>query len=258
MKNCRVHPTHWLIYAQATVTEGIPPECVLAFEAVTKDGSKLKEFPACIDNLVVVTEAVINKPDSFADAGATAQDSIPIQMIAKYKKPDTVLPPFDDEEVIFKSSDVFALPAVTKNGLDLEKYPESMDNLIVVMQAVLQNKNAFQFAGCHAQSDLLIQLVATGLGRRPHDAVASFAEMAESRFPLFLTMLDLTPLTSRMWLRDCPVLPRGQDGRQLAPGSSFSEVSPATTLPSRCLANVRPTGQPPPSLEALSLPRVRS
>ncbi len=57
--------------------------------------------------------------------------------------------------------------------------------------------------------------------------------------PLFLTMLDLTPLTSRMWLRDCPVLPRGQDGRQLALGSSLSEVSPATTLPSRCLANAR-------------------
>ena len=64
--------------------------------------------------------------------------------------------------------------------------------------------------------------------------------------PLFLTMLDLTPLTSRMWLCDCPVLPRGQDGRQLAPGSSFSEVSPATTLPSRCLANARLTEQPPP------------
>ena len=49
-----------------------------------------------------------------------------------------------------------------------------------------------------------------------------------------------------MWLCDCPVLPRGQDGRQLAPGSSFSEVSPATTLPSRCLANARLTEQPPP------------
>ena len=35
------------------------------------------------------------------------------------------------------------------------------------------------------------------------------------------------------------VLPRGQDGRQLALGSSLSEVSPATTLPSRCLANAR-------------------
>jgi len=145
----------------ATVTEGIPPECVLAFEAVTKDGSKLKDFPACIDNLVVVTEAVLNKPASFADAGPTAQDSILIQMIAKNKKPDTVIPFDDAEEVTFKSSDVFALPAVAKNGLVLEDYPESKDNLIVVMQAVLQNRNAFPFAGCHAQSDLLIQLVAT-------------------------------------------------------------------------------------------------
>jgi len=145
----------------ATVTEGIPPECVLAFEAVTKDGSKLKDFPACIDNLVVVTEAVLNKPDSFADAGPAARDSILIQMVAKNKKSDTVIP-FDDEETVtFKSSDVFALPAVAKNGLVLEDYPESKDNLIVVMQAVLQNRNAFPFAGCHAQSDLLIQLVAT-------------------------------------------------------------------------------------------------
>ena len=54
------------------------------------------------------------------------------------------------------------------------------------------------------------------------------------------------------------VLPRGQDGRQIAPGSSFSEVSPATTLPSRCLANARQPGNLPSSLEALSLPRVRS
>ena len=45
---------------------------MLAFEAVTKDGSKLKEFPACIDNLVVAMEAVFNKPASFADAGPTA------------------------------------------------------------------------------------------------------------------------------------------------------------------------------------------
>ena len=37
-------------------------------------------------------------------------------------------------------------------------------------------------------------------------------------FGAYVTMLDLTPLTSRMWLRDCPVLPRGQDGRQIAPG----------------------------------------
>ena len=106
-------------------------------------------------------EAVFNKPASFADAGPTAQDSILIQMVAKYKKPDTVIPFDDDEEVTFKSSDVFALPAVAKNGLVLEDYPESKDNLIVVMQAVLQNRNAFPFAGCHAQADLLIQLVAT-------------------------------------------------------------------------------------------------
>lgn len=147
----------------ATVEEGIPPECVLAFEAVTKDGLKLKDFPACIDNLVVVTEAVLNKPESFADAGPVARDTILIQMIAKNRKSDTVIP-FDDEETVtFKSSDVFALPAVAKNGMDLKKYPESKDNVIVVMQAVLRTPNAFQFAGCHAQSDLLIQLVATGL-----------------------------------------------------------------------------------------------
>ena len=80
VKNCRVHPTHWLdLRTQATVEEGIPPECVLAFEAVTKDGLKLKDFPACIDNLVVVTEAVLNKPESFADAGPAARDSILIQ-----------------------------------------------------------------------------------------------------------------------------------------------------------------------------------
>jgi len=147
----------------ATVEEGIPPECVLAFEAVTKDGTKLKDFPACIDNLVVVAEAVLNKPESFADAGPDARDSILIQMIAKNRKSDTVIP-FDDEETVtFKSSDVFALPAVAKNGMDLQKYPESKENLIVVMQAVLKTPNAFEFAGCHAQSDLLIQLVATGL-----------------------------------------------------------------------------------------------
>ena len=46
-------------------------------------------------------------------------------------------------------------------------------------------------------------------GRRPTTPCASFAEMngvaVPSPSPLFLTMLDLTPLTSRMWLRDCPV-----------------------------------------------------
>ena len=209
---------------------------MLAFEAVTKDGNKLKDFPACIDNLVVVTEAVLNKPESFADAGPAARDSILIQMIAKNRKSDTVIPFDDAVTVTFKSSDVFALPAVAKNGMVLADYPESKENLIVVMQAVLKTPNAFQFAGCHAQSDLLIQLVATGLspanldfvqkgcgeptpeptaiccrtlGRRPHDAVAIFcrdggvAVLVPS--PSFLTMLDLTPLTSRMWLRDCPV-----------------------------------------------------
>ena len=106
-------------------------------------------------------------------------------------------------------------------------------------------------ARCPRPDDGLLQtvhLLPYPRGRRPTTPCASFAEMngvaVPSPAPL-LTMLDLTPLTSRMWLRDCPVLPRGQDGRQIAPGSSFSEVSPATTLPSRCLANAHPTWQTP-------------
>ena len=95
---------------------------------------------------------------------------------------------------------------------------------------------------CPHPDDGLLQLYicCRTLGRRPHDAVAIFcrdggvAVLVPS--PSFLTMLDLTPLTSRMWLRDCPAT-TGQNGRQIAPGSSFSEVSPAITLPSRCLAN---------------------
>ena len=97
-------------------------------------------------------------------------------------------------------------------------------------------------ARCPHPDDGLLQLYicCRTPGRRPHDAVAIFcrdggvAVLVPS--PSFLTMLDLTPLTSRMWLRDCPAT-TGQNGRQIAPGSSFSEVSPAITLPSRCLAN---------------------
>ena len=96
----------------------------------------------------------------------------------------------------------------------------------------------------HPDDDLLqtVHLLPYPRGRRPTTPCASFAEMngvaVPSPSPLFLTMLDLTPLTSRMWLRDCPAT-TGQNGRQIAPGSSFSEVSPAITLPSRCLANAR-------------------
>ena len=97
-------------------------------------------------------------------------------------------------------------------------------------------------ARCPHPDDGLLQLYicCRTPGRRPHDAVAIFCRdggvAVPVPSPLFLTMLDLTPLTSRMWLRDCPAT-TGQNGRQIAPGSSFSEISPAITLPSRCLVN---------------------
>ena len=73
--------------------EGIPEDCILALVDIIQNGGlKLQDWPTCHDNLVVVMQAVLSKPEAFEYASDEAQKSLLIQLAAKHMKPDLWVP----------------------------------------------------------------------------------------------------------------------------------------------------------------------